>query len=605
MIRSTLKAFFGIKGAFLFLFVLAVCCTSTGIAKAEDAAQSPVITGIDVQEGDSLTEIRIDSNAPLSYTIYKPSDPFRVVVELRDVGLGRFKDKMVIDKSGVMEIIPMEVEGAAKTVRLEITLSAPVELKPLLRDNTLVLSFPKSEPPALEMQDASASADESAKEALKEAPAPIEKPAVAAQEKPDASKPEAAPQAGAKYPGEKISLDFQDADLLHIFRLLADVSGYNIVVHPEVKGKFSMRILNVPWDQALDIILRNYSLSKIIEGNIIRIAPTNVLAREGEDLAKAKEAEIKSGDIETIVYPINYADVDKVKSTIETAKVLTSMGFISTDKRTSSVIIKDVKEKHKEYAALIKSLDQATPQVSIEARLVEVTTSFSKELGIQWGALWKPADSRMTLGGTGIPGGTGFSNANPLMVNLPASVSSGSGGAIGLGYISASSVFALDLQLSAMESSGQGKIISNPKITTMDNQKATIKQGRKIPYSTTSSEGTKTEFVDANLELTVTPHITPEGTIVMDVDAKKNEADFAQTSGGVPTIDTKEATTQVLVKDGDTLVIGGIFKTTKSTSDAGVPFLSKIPVLGWLFKKEADTDNTSELLIFITPRVLK
>jgi type IV pilus assembly protein PilQ len=299
------------------------------------------------------------------------------------------------------------------------------------------------------------------------------------------------------------------------------------------------------------------------------------------------------------------ADVDKVKSTIETAKVLTSMGFISTDKRTSSVIIKDVKEKHKEYAALIKSLDQATPQVSIEARLVEVTTSFSKELGIQWGALWKPPDSRMTIGGTGIPGGTGFSNAKPLMVNLPASVSSGSGGAIGLGYITASSVFALDLQLSAMESSGQGKIISNPKITTMDNQKATIKQGRKIPYSTTSSEGTKTEFVDANLELTVTPHITPEGTIVMDVDAKKNEADFAQTSGGVPTIDTKEATTQVLVKDGDTLVIGGIFKTTKSTSDAGVPFFSKIPLLGWLFKKEADTDNTSELLIFITPRVLK
>ncbi|MBI5195162.1 MAG: secretin and TonB N-terminal domain-containing protein, partial [Nitrospirae bacterium] len=343
MIKSDLKAFFSLTGAFLFLFVLAVCCTSTGIAKAEDAAQSPVITGIDVQESDSITEIRIDSNASLSYTIYKPSDPFRVVVELRDVGLGRFKDKMVLDKSGVMEIIPMEVEGAAKTVRLEIALSSPVEVKPLLRGNTLVLSFPKSEPPALEMQDASASADESAKEALKE------KPAVAAQEEPKASKPEAAPQAGAKYTGEKISLDFQDADLLHIFRLLADVSGYNIVVHPEVKGKFSMRILNVPWDQALDIILRNYSLSKIVEGNIIRIAPTNVLAREGEDLAKAKEAEIKSGDIETRVYPINYADVDKVKSTIETAKVLTSMGFISTDKRTSSIIIKDVKEKHEEY----------------------------------------------------------------------------------------------------------------------------------------------------------------------------------------------------------------------------------------------------------------
>ncbi|MBI4687231.1 MAG: type IV pilus secretin PilQ [Nitrospirae bacterium] len=571
---------------FLFLiFHFSFFILSSGSSvNAEEQPKKQEITAVDVKEAGDSTEIHIDGSAHFTYKVYKSSDPYILIVELQGLGAGKFKDKITFDKAGVLDIIPSEAAGAAKAAKLEISLTVPTEVKPIQKGNLLVLTFPNPDIATADVQQ------------------PVKrlagKKAAAKEETKENSQ-----ISQGKYTGEKISLDFQDADLLHIFRLLSDVSGYNIVVSPEVKGKFSMRLMNVPWDQALDVILRNYGLSKTTEGNIIRVAPTAVLSKESEEIAKAKEAEIKAGDIETRIYPINYADVDKVKGTIETAKVLTAMGNISTDKRTSSVIIKDVKDKHIEYERLIRSLDQQTPQVSIEARIVEVERKFTKELGIQWGMLWKPADSRTTIGGiSGLPGGTGFNSANPLLVNLPAAVGSGSGGAIGLGYINAANTFTLDLQLSAMESSGKGKIISNPRITTMDNEKATIKQGNEIPYFTSTSDKIEVNFKEAVLELSVTPHITPDGTIVMEILAKNDEVDASKPN---PPISKKEAQTKVLVKDGDTLVIGGILKTTKRDNLDGVPGISKVPVLGWLFKKEKEIDDTNELLIFITPKIVK
>ena len=330
-----------------------------------------------------------------------------------------------------------------------------------------------------------------------------------------------------------------------------------------------------------------------------------MLAREEEEIARAKESQEKSGNLITKIYSINYAAVEDIRKAVDDAKILTKRGFISTDERTTSVIIKDVEKKHSEYETLIRALDQPTPQVSIEARIVEVTTSFAKNLGIQWGALYKPTPQTQ-IGGTSMTGENGAFSLNPLLVNLPASVSKGAGGALGIGYISAGDLRALDLQISALESSGKGKIVSNPKIITMDNQQAKILQGKKIPYTTISQEGTKTEFVDAALELTVTPHITPHGTVLMNVVAKKNEANFSQTSGeGVPTIDTNEITSQVLIKDGDTLALGGIFKTVTSEDVSKVPILGNVPYLRWLFKTEAKKEEVTEILIFITPRILK
>ncbi|HLA49995.1 MAG TPA: type IV pilus secretin PilQ, partial [Thermodesulfovibrionia bacterium] len=314
-------------------------------------------------------------------------------------------------------------------------------------------------------------------------------------------------------------------------------------------------------------------------------------------------AALKSGDLETRIYKLNYAEVKKIEKVIKDAKIMSQRGYFSIDERTSTVVLRDVPNIHSEFEQLIKTLDLPTPQVNIEARIVEVTTDFTKELGVQWGVLSRPADSRMRIGGPSIPGGTGFNSTNPLMVNLPAAVTSGTGGAIGIGYISAANNFTLDLQLSAMESTGKGKVISNPRITTLDNEEAKIQQGRKIPYQTTSQEGTKTEFVDASLELIVTPHITPDGTIIMEISAKKNEQGSLTSAGYI--INTNEAKTRVLVKDKDTLVIGGIFKTKVVKGQSGVPGFSKIPLLGWLFKKDKDEEETSELLIFITPKIVK
>ncbi|MDP3298191.1 MAG: type IV pilus secretin PilQ [Thermodesulfovibrionia bacterium] len=736
------------KTLLLFLLILACLIIPFDISSAEPQVGVPEITGINVEKAGDITEIQIESNFPVpSYTIYNPEDPYKVVVELQGIAPGNLKDKMVIDKAGVAEILISKVEGAVKTVRLDITLTVPADIKPVQKGKALVFAFrnleaeevaeaPAKELPVIEAQkepepsaakagviedielvksadkvdvlihgdgsmspkvfeiegnklivdipDVTTKIDsykayespvagirigkhsdktrivfdlmESAKYHVstedkqirvsfekpqvkvakaEEAPAPEksrliqDKAEIPAPEKSRlirdkeaAAAHEPAPFITKEYTGEKISIDFQDADLIHIFRLIADVSGYNIVVSPQVKGKFSMKLINVPWDQALDIILRNYGLSRAVEGKIIRIAPTSDIAQEEENIAKAKEAALKSGDLETRIYKLNYAEVKKIEKVIKDAKIMSLRGYFSIDERTSTVVLRDVPNIHSEFEQLIKSLDLPTPQVNVEAKIVEVSTNFTKDLGVQWGALWRPSDmgGRVTIAGvpsTGTgsitnlagsnPSGntTGYPSNNPLMVNLPAAVGSGSGGALGLGYISAANNFILDLQLSAMESTGKGKIISNPRITTLDNHEAKIQQGKKIPYSTTSSEGTKTEWTDATLELTVIPHITPDGTVVMNVEIKKNEADFSRTSGGVPTIDTKEAKTQVLIKNGDTLVIGGIFKTTISKAHAGIPGFSKIPILGWLFKKELDKEETTELLIFITPRIVK
>jgi len=571
-----------IRKTFLFFIFLFLCSFLTFNVRSEGPpAKSSEITAIEVRENNGKTEIKIMSDSPFNYTLYKASDPYQSVVELQNAGLGEFRDKIIFDRAGVSEIIPMLDESSPDISKLKIVFTAPVDVAPLYKDKTLILAFVN---PERETGNARIETED------------------ALSEEPDEKKK---PFESNEYVGEKINIDFQDADLVHIFRLIADISGYNFVVSPDVKGKFSMKLIDVPWDQALEVILRNYGLSKTIEGNIIRIAPTSVIAKEEEEIAQAKESQEKSGNLITKVYAVNYASVEEIKKSIETAKILTKRGFISADPRTSSVIIKDVEKMHTEYENLIRALDVPTPQVSIDARIVEVNTSYSKELGIQWGALVKPTPQTQ-LSGTTLTGKNGFFSGNPLLVNLPAAVSQGAGGSIGIGYISAGTLRALDVQLSALEANGKGKIISNPRVMTMDHQKAKILQGKKIPYETISQEGTQTAFVDAAIELTVTPHITPEGTILMNIETKKNEADFSQRSfNGVPTININEVSTQVLIVDGDTLALAGIYKTTSSNDMSGVPGLNKIFGLGWLFKTTKDENDSTELMVFITPRIVK
>ncbi len=590
------KPFKILVAAFLFFFAIYS-------APSEVLAANGEVSDIAVNLIDGTTEIEIKSTSPFTYMIYKQEDPYKLVVDLQNTDLGRFTDKIVVDSAGIMEILPVKDVNMPNVAKFMISLTVPADIEPIYSDNSLILAFdnPDAEGEATGTYDAYIVDTKEHGQA-------------AADEGADEPEADGGLFGQRDYVGEKISIDFQDVELSHVFRLIADISGYNIVVSPDIKGKFSMKLIDVPWDQALDVILRNDNLSKIVEGTIIRVAPTAVLAKEEEEIARAKESREKAGDLMTRVYPINYAAVKLIKKAIDDAKILTKRGFISFDERTSSVIIKDVEKKHSEYENLIFALDQPTPQVSIEAKIVEVRSEMAKELGIQWGMLWEPPDSRSRIGGVDILSGdtsgyqtgqqSGGDLSTPLMINLPAIVGPGKGANVGLGYINAAATFALDLQLSALESTGKARVISNPKITTSDNQEAKIMQGEKIPYQTVSQDGTQTEFMDAFLELTVTPHITPEGTVVMNLEAKKNEADFTKQVLGVPTIAIKEIHTQVLINNNDTLVIGGIFTTESTKNLEAVPGFSEIPLIGLLFQKKIELQDKNELLIFITPRIV-
>ncbi|MEW6410368.1 MAG: type IV pilus secretin PilQ [Nitrospirota bacterium] len=429
-----------------------------------------------------------------------------------------------------------------------------------------------------------------------------------------------------KFTGQRISLDFQDADIVNVLRLISEVSGLNIVISPDVKGKVSIKMSSVPWDQALDTILKTYGLGQIREENIIRIAPLTAIAKE-------REAELKAEALITRVIPVNYVDARELSDTIGKAKILSERGSVGVvlpakDARATGVVVKDIAEKVEEVESLVKKVDKPAPQVLIEARIVEMTSTFERQLGIQWGTevvgkdlgkghtvrggiLTPTRTDTATYGGSLISKPTTPSTTDPssyptnYAVNLP--VTGTPSGALSLTLGRLAGTWQLDVQLSAMESMGEGKIISTPKVITLDNQKATIRQGKRVAYETTSAEGTKVEFVDADLSLSVTPSIAPEGFISIKIETKKNEPDFTKTlgSGAPATIDTKEASTQILIRDGDTIVIGGILKKTKSDTTTGVPLLHKIPLLGWLFKRELTSDSTTELLIFITPRVIK
>lgn len=440
-------------------------------------------------------------------------------------------------------------------------------------------------------------------------------------------KTSAAPNADCREGGKRqtVSFDMQDADMAAILGILNyDMTGCNIVVNPDdVKGKkITMKLLNVPWNQALDIILKTFGLEKIVEGNVIRIVTMDTYKKE-QEAATAKEV----ANIRTKVFVVNHANVDKIRDAIVNAK-LTSKDNLSTDARTRSIIVKDIPSTLEEIGKLIETLDKPTRQVLIEARMVEVSKNFSYELGVEWGGYLSPNASKSALYGTGsasstaisgtptvnnLPGATGggsttpsvtpLSNYTPTLVSLP--TSGAPTGAFTIGYLNAARTLGLDLRISALESSGKGKTISSPKIMTLDNEKAVIKQGRKIPYSTVSNAGTQVQFIDAALGLSVTPQVSPDNTVLLNIDATNDQADFSNTSEGLPSITTNEATTQVLIKDGETVVIGGILTGTDQESQDDVPGISKIPVLGALFKNTSKTSTTDELLIFITPRVIE
>ena len=429
-----------------------------------------------------------------------------------------------------------------------------------------------------------------------------------------------------EYTGERLTLNFQDIDVRSVLQLLADTSGQNIVVSDSVTGNLTLRLQNVPWDQALDIVLRTKGLDKRRQDNVIIIGPTEELAsREKAELAAHKEVQELS-PVRSEFLQVNYAKVSDlaklIKSTNAKESMLSARGSLAIDDRTNTLLVQDTAERLADIRRLVATLDVPIKQVLIEARIVVVSDTFERDLGAQLGittsgsaganlfsvsgtaAATDAIVGSAASGATSTTALTSASLANRYQVNLPASNINGS---FGVSLLSGSHL--LDLQLSAAENEGKSETISSPRVITANQKQATIMQGVEIPYQESASSGaTTTQFKNAVLSLKVTPLITPDNRVVMDIDVSDDTVGAQVTSatgGSVPSIDTRQILTQVLVNDGQTVVLGGILETTRSKSDTKVPFLADIPWLGNLFKSTININNKTELLIFITPKILR
>jgi type IV pilus assembly protein PilQ len=419
------------------------------------------------------------------------------------------------------------------------------------------------------------------------------------------------------YRGRKIDLDLKDADIHNLMRLLADVGGVNIVVPDDVKASITVRLRDVPWDQAMEVILASKGMWYRREGGLIRVAPRKELDAEDQAEAERLRALAESEAPETQVFTLNYSEAGKVREQL--VPLLSPKGRIEVDERTNSLIINDISAHRRRIIGLVTQLDYQTPQIQIEARVVEARTTFQREFGIQWGGNVNASaaggnstglifPNSVSAGGGADASGTptgGVVAPSDFAVNLPAAVGLGSGGAIGLSLGSVGGNVNLNLRLSAAEDTGTVRIISAPRITTSNNIEASIKSGVSIPISVISANGVQTQFVPADLLLRVTPSVSQRDCAVsMQVNVTKNEADFVNTGArGDPSILTKEAKTTILVADGQTAVIGGIYTRNSGVAYSKVPFFADIPVLGWFFKNRQENDDRTEVLVFITPKI--
>jgi type IV pilus assembly protein PilQ len=417
---------------------------------------------------------------------------------------------------------------------------------------------------------------------------------------------------GAKYTGEPVSVNLKDVDLKDFFRLIHEISGLNVVLDPDVKGTLTVVLDDVPWDQALDIVLKNNNLQRQLDGNVLRIATVDTLRREAESRRAQQEAEVMAVEKVTVTRFLSYAHSKDVVTTIK--KFLTQRGDVVSDDRTNAVIISDIPGVIPPIDRLLAQLDRKTQEVEIEARVVAATRSFARDIGTQLGFGFGNAGS--AVGGASAAGSSPITVNNattpsfitagkgtiPLFSNLPATTVTS-----GLSFVTASNNVRLDAILTMAESRGLLKILSRPRVVTQNNIQAVVRQGVRIPVVTLAQLGgpPTVTYVDAFLRLTVVPQITSENTIFLNVDVENTTPDFGRAINGNPTLITQQATTQVLVTDGGTVVIGGVIQTNNSISVAQVPLLGSIPWLGNLFKHQTVSSSNQELIFFITPRVVE
>jgi type IV pilus assembly protein PilQ len=412
-------------------------------------------------------------------------------------------------------------------------------------------------------------------------------------------------QDAPKYSGHPVSLDFQGADLRAVLRTFAEISGLNIVIDPTITGTVDVALRDVPWDQALDIILRANKLGYSVDATIVRVAPLDVLAKEEDDRRKLQDAQAEAGELRVLTRALSYAQAKDLTGLLEDT-VLSQRGTIQTHDATNTLIINDLPERLSRAADLIEVLDVPQPQVEIEARIVQTTREFARQLGVQWGF------NAFTNSVQGVDNWQGALGGRTGALQGPAPVDSavalpvpGATSALGLALGTLTGTFNLDVALSALERQGQGRILSTPRVSTQNNIEAEITQGVQIPIQTVSNNTVTVTFKDAALTLRVRPQITAANTVIMQIAVENAAPDFGRQVNNIPPIDTQRANTKVLVSNGETTVIGGIYVSREQTAQDRTPGLHRVPLLGWLFKRDTITDENRELLIFITPKITR
>jgi len=447
------------------------------------------------------------------------------------------------------------------------------------------------------------------------------------------TKAAAAAEPGKKeYRGERLTLNFQDIETRAVLQLLAETSGQNIVVSDSVQGNVTLRLQNVPWDQALDIVMRTKGLDKRQEGNVIYVAPAEELAAREKQMLESQKSLTELAPVRTEYLQVNYAKASDLASLIKSqgkGSLLSERGSLAIDERTNTLLLQDTADRLADIRRLVQTLDIPVKQVLIEARIVIVNDDFSRELGVRFGGAfvgnYGSNDGLMYVSNSGLnsadgsrgpiiapggPGGAGIdgnavaTGLDRYLVNLPIANPAGR-----LAMTLLDSDYVVDLEITAAQREGRGEVVSAPRVITANGKEAVIEQGTEIPYQESASSGaTTTQFKKAVLSLKVTPQITPDDRVILDLTVSKDSVGQilpSATGGSVPSIDTREITTQVLVNDGQTVVLGGILETERRDTVNKVPFLGDVPGLGWLFRSKGKTDNKDELLIFVTPKILR
>ena len=574
------------------------------------------------QSGSST--VIIGTTAPVRYDIEKTAER-RLLFRLYNTRLPSYQQRPLITtrfSSAVDRISPVQPPDAQDLtlIAIELRESVPYDVEQV--EDLLMVHFEPSAIPPKPYEQAqlpewkrvlTESAAEAVPGPMTDMP-PVSTEAPAATElepMPEAAGPEPAAAIAAtpspfsreekRYTGEKIALDFYDTDIKNVFRILREISGQNFAIDQNVTGKVTLTIDKpVPWDQVLDLVLRMNQLGMVQEGNINRIATLETLAEEEELRRGQLEARLRAQEqqeaLEPLVteyIPISYANAESdIRPHLESL-LTKGRGSISVDSRTNLIIFTDIPSKVEQAKEVVKKLDTVTPQVLIEARIVEANTDFARNFGVDWDMQIGPQASS-NLGGD-IQYDFATNNLG-LTTNT---------GVLGIAFNKIGGTpMTLNAQLQALESTGEGKIISTPKIVTLDNKAATIKQGTEFPYNKLDADGnTTTEFLDIVLQLTVTPHVTPDDRISMNLQiTKSDQLGFA---GNIPVLATKDAQTELLVNDGETFVIAGIIQNTVNEGQDGVPGLMQVPLLGWFFKSKSLSQNKNELLIFITPKIIR